>query len=368
MAERGVTTMTIAICGGQIITALGNRQQSWDGLCAGRSGLTQLELAGFGQQWPIAVCDLPGAIGSEERLQSLLSQLLADVPNLPAASSIICATTKGAADELLTSGQPTGQPYDLAALLKERFSGVGQVDTVSAACASGTLAIIQGAMRLAAGECEVVLVIGLDLVSRFVLAGFASLQALSASGCRPFADDRDGLSLGEGGGWLLLAKEETAHGLGLAVQAHLTGWGTACDATHITAPCRHASGLIATLQQIIGQGEGQVGGINAHGTGTNYNDAMELTAFNKLFPASLPVHSVKGGIGHCLGGAGVIEAVIALESLHHNKIPPTVGFNGVAQSQVGISGQHCQPLLHPAIISCNSGFGGINAGVMLAAI
>ncbi len=357
--------MTIIACAGQICTALGDRDQTWQALCAGRSGLQSVHLDNFPAAWPVAACAVDGDFGSKARLDALLTDLLNDLPVLPPKTLVLCATTKAAPDELLDSAvEPAAQPYHLADLLKTRLGKGTEVETISAACASGTLAIIQGAMRLEAGECEAVLVIGVDLISRFVLAGFASLQALSSTGCRPFADSRDGLSLGEGAGWVLLAGEDVAKDHGFSAQARLSGWGTACDATHITAPCRHASGLIATLQQCTQQGELAVGAINAHGTGTIYNDAMELTAFAQLWSDPLPVHSVKGAIGHCLGGAGVIEAVIALDSLRHGCIPPTIGFDGAAQCPVTISGNSCQQLLSPAIITCNSGFGGINAAIL----
>ncbi len=358
--------MTIIACDGQIITALGDRHQTWQGLCQGQTGLAAVQPHGFQSAWPVAACDLEGELGSPQRLASLLDRLVATLPSLPAQTPVICATTKAAPDELLDGEAGlVAQPFHLAGLVRQRLAWAGQVDTVSAACASGTLAIIQAAMRLEAGECRAVLVLGLDLVSRFVLAGFASLQALSTGGCRPFDAGRDGLSLGEGGGWLLLATEDGAHDLGLPGQARLAGWGTACDATHITAPCRQASGLIATIGQITRQGQLPVGAINAHGTGTLYNDAMELTAFGHQWSSPPPVHSVKGAIGHCLGGAGVIETVIALDSLAAGHIPPTHGFRSVAQGSVAISGTACLQLEGPSILTINSGFGGINAGVLL---
>lgn len=360
--------MTIIVAHGQIVTALGDRQQTWQGLCQGRTGLRPLQPPGFHDPWPVALCALDGELGSPRRLASLLEALLATVPALPARTPVICATTKAAPDELL-AGAPdlVAQAPHLAALLRRRLAWAGEVETVSAACASGTLAIMQAAMRLEAGECQAVLVVGLDLVSRFVLAGFASLQALSASGCRPFDARRDGLSLGEGGGWLLLATLEGAGELGLAPSARLAGWGTACDATHITAPCRYGSGLIAALQQATRQGRLPVGAINAHGTGTLYNDAMELTAFTHQWQSPPPVYSVKGALGHCLGGAGVIESVLCLDSLASGHIPPTTGFRAGADSMVPISGTACQPLLAPSILTCNSGFGGINAAILFEA-
>ena len=112
-----------------------------------------------------------------------------------------------------------------------------------------------------AGECENVLVVGVDLVSRFVLSGFTSLKALSASSCKPFDVRRDGLSLGEGAGWILLSGVESFRQSLWSLTARIDSWGIACDASHITAPCMQASGLIAALKQVIHKSEVPIGGI-----------------------------------------------------------------------------------------------------------
>lgn len=353
-----------------VLTSLGDLDTTWSGLLSCQSGLVPREIAGFDHQWPLGIIDgLHETIGSHQRLEILFDRLFQTLPNLPANTSLICATTKGAVDELLDSRNPSsGQPWHIAGQLSERLNITGESHTVSAACASGTIAIIQGAMRIAGGECENVLVVGVDLISRFVLSGFASLKALSPKGCRPFDAVRDGLSLGEGAGWVLLSSEDNARWFSGPMTAQVTGWGIACDASHITAPCKKASGLIASLEQATGGIN--VGGINAHGTGTIHNDAMELLAFSKVFSTfpPIPVCSVKGAIGHCLGAAGVIEIALSLKSLTNNVLPPTVGFIAAADSTVALGGKSSLPLLYPSILSCNSGFGGINAAVLLVGL
>ncbi|MFN2366681.1 MAG: beta-ketoacyl synthase, partial [Desulfurivibrionaceae bacterium] len=97
------------------------------------------------------------------------------------------------------------------------------------------------------------------------------------------------------------------------------------DAGHITAPCREATGLLRALDLCTEGGSQPVGAVNAHGTGTRFNDAMEIKAFRHHLAGGIPVHSVKGAIGHCLGAAGVIEAALAVKSLAEGRIPPTVG-------------------------------------------
>lgn len=352
------------------LTALGDLDATWSGLLNCQSGLVSRKIDGFENNWPLGLIDgLHETIGSNQRLEILFDQLFQTLPNLPKNTSLLCATTKGAVDELLDCRNPhLGQPWHIAGQLSKRLNITGKTHTISAACASGTIAIIQGAMRIANGECENVLVVGVDLISRFVLSGFASLKALSSRGCRPFDSERDGLSLGEGAGWVLLSSEDNAHLTPGSMTAQVAGWGISCDAKHITAPCKNASGLIASLEQAAGGIRTEVGGINAHGTGTIHNDAMELLAFSKVYnrqKTPIPVCSVKGGIGHCLGAAGVIEIAISLKSLNDNVLPPTVGLIDAADSTVALTGKSSLPLLYPSILSCNSGFGGINAAVLL---
>jgi len=359
----------VAIAGAGVVTALGDLSATWSGLMAGDTALAPLvwhEEVGAGPVGCIA--DLGPDLGSHRRLATLTDRLLADLPVLPAETAVVVATTKGAIDELLVDreGPWSGQPWDLAGSLRERLAVTGSTHTISAACASGTLAIIHAVHCLLSGQAPVVLVVGIDLLSRFVLAGFASLQALSRTPCRPFDRDRDGLSLGEGGGWLVLATDEVARRHGWPLLGHVAGWGAACDAGHITAPCREASGLKAAINQATGGGSRRVGAINAHGTGTRHNDAMELRAFGELWGEDgPPIHSVKGAIGHCLGGAGVIEAAIALETLRTGQVPPTVGVVSPESRRIQTMGSAPSPLAHPSVLSCNSGFGGINAAILL---
>ncbi|MEN8190790.1 MAG: beta-ketoacyl synthase N-terminal-like domain-containing protein [Thermodesulfobacteriota bacterium] len=356
--------MTTRITRAGILTALGPLEETWQSLVRGESGLKQITIEKMEEKWPLGVIKtLSGEFGTIHRLESLLDQLLADIPPLNPDCELICATTKGAIDELLTKDEPTGgQCYQIGDEIKERLGLSGKATTISAACASGTIALIQGALRVQQGSSSQVLVIGLDLVSRFVLGGFASLKALSATGCRPFDRKRDGLSLGEAGAWLLLEKKPTGDS---PFNGVVSSWGIGCDATHITAPCRHGSGLIATLGQLKTRSQTPIGAINGHGTGTVYNDAMELLAFGSTLESQLPLFSVKGGIGHTLGAAGLVESIVCLKALEEGCIPPTVGLDSPEESTSQLSGHEVLPLGSPSIVNCNSGFGGINAAVLL---
>jgi 3-oxoacyl-[acyl-carrier-protein] synthase II len=163
----------------------------------------------------------------------------------------------------------------------------------------------------------------------------------------------------------------------------IAGWGIASDAHHITAPSRTGEGLILAIRQALdhaGVGVGSpraswgvgrplpptdIAAVNAHGTGSVYNDAMELTAFTALFHPLPPLHSIKGAIGHTLGACGAIEAVVGLRSLADQCLPPTVGLQTPEPAGRGRVSPQAQPISGDYLLTTNSGFGGINACLVL---
>jgi 3-oxoacyl-[acyl-carrier-protein] synthase II len=222
---------------------------------------------------------------------------------------------------------------------------------------------------ISAGVTDAVLVYAADLVSEFVFSGFSALQALSDQPCRPFDCQRNGLTLGEAGVALLLTSEESTSLQNEEPLAVVAGWGVANDAHHVTAPARDGCGLILACRQALAKAAietPEIAAINAHGTGTIYNDAMELTAFSEIFGDSLPpVHGVKGSLGHCLGAAGGIEIAVACRALREQQIPGTVGCTDPEAEAQGKIGVQPQCIRGNYLLSTNSGFGGINATVIL---
>jgi len=357
----------VAVFETRVITCLGDLNQNWSALMAGSSGLGPH--AAFPGMTVGAIPALEDPLGRAKRFSQLIDLIALDWPPLPIDTSLVVATTKGAIDEIWqgdSGSRSLGQPWNCGEFIGQRFGLKKGARTVSAACASGTLAIINGAMQIINGEANFVLVVGFDLLSEFVASGFSSLKAISARPCRPFDQNRDGLSLGEGGCAILLGARELGRTHGFKEMAVVSGWGASCDATHITAPSREAVGLIETIGLATKNLKLTVGGINAHGTGTVYNDAMEIYAFSKLWENPPPVHSVKGAIGHCLGAAGLIESAIAIKSLNERTIPPTVGLER-PEPQLGqaLTG-HAVPITTESVLNCNSGFGGINAAVLFS--
>lgn len=352
-----------------VLTALGDLDGTWQGLLAGRTGLKAGRLAAPLDKYPVGV--VPGltqARGSAARQEQLYLRLLAALPKLPPDSGLVLSTTKGAVDELLREeGAPwPGQPWELAREITKAAGLTGPTATVSGACASGTIALVRAAQQIKTGVGPAtVLVVGIDLLSVFVTGGFARLHALTLETCRPFDRQRDGLALGEAAGGVLITSEEEAKRRGWPVLAEIDGWGVSGDAGHITAPCREASGLKRALAHCTSNGRKSVGAVNAHGTGTKFNDAMEIKGFREALPHDTPYHSVKGAIGHTLGAAGVIEAALAVHALAAGVIPPTVGLHEPDAENARLSGSEALPLRYPSVLSCNSGFGGINAAVLL---
>jgi len=169
------------------------------------------------------------------------------------------------------------------------------------------------------------------------------------------------LTLGEAGVALLLMSEECANRQAEAPLAYVAGWGAANDAHHVTAPARDGCVLILSCQQALEKakiGATQIAAINTHGTGTIYNDAMELTAFNDIFGESLPpLHGVKGSLGHCLGAAGGVEIAIGCRSLQQQLIPGTVGCLDAEVAGQGQLSPLPQEISGSYLLCSNSGFG-----------
>jgi len=364
------------ITAAQTVTGLGPDLESlWRGCLAGESAIRPLTRFATGRYLSGNASCVDGLETQGSRIYPLLERLLDGFPAVPRDSLLITASTKGCVDvmETLREGLP-GDPgqvpmADLLRRISERFGLSAAAININAACASSTIAVARAAALIAAGRSEAVLVVCLDLVSEFVFSGFSALQALSPGVCRPFDRNRDGLTLGEGGAALLLMSRERAAREGRPELGVVAGWGAANDATHITAPARDGCGLIQSVRQALGRAAiepGEIAAVSAHGTATPYNDLMELTAFGTVFGARrLPVHSVKGSIGHTLGAAGGIEVALALRCLEAGTLPPTVGLREPEALGEGAVSHLAQPIRGRYLLSTNSGFGGVNAALIL---
>lgn len=241
---------------------------------------------------------------------------------------------------------------------------------VNAACASSTYGLALGAEMIRQDIVESVLVCAADPVSRFIFTGFAALRALSPTVCRPFDVSRDGLLIGEGAFAMLLMSERLVESQKSTPLALLSGWGIANDANHITAPARDGSGLIHAIHTALDSAKlepDEIQAFCAHGTGTVFNDSMELTAVNSLFgERRFPVFSIKGAIGHTMGAAGGIEAAVSICAMQDRIVSATAGLQQEEERAAGRVSCRSQQFPGNNILTTNSGFGGCNAALILA--
>ncbi len=363
----------VRIVASDVITALGvGVEQTWQGLLAGESGIGRLggEPRTPLAAWLPAKLELEAERGSRVRTWALATtrRALEGLGPPRGQTGLVLASTKaaiGGLEQLRQGGDPPDLlPSQLCAALAAALQIDGPRLVVSSACSSGLSAVVQAARLLLRGQAARMLVVGVDQVSPFVLAGFRCLRALSDQPCRPFDAERDGLSLGEGAGALVLERAET----GLA---RVMGWGLSSDAEHITGPSPSGEGLKRAFDAALaaaGWKPRQVEAINAHGTATLKNDAMEALAIASRFEHRPPVFALKGSLGHTLGAAGVIEAALCARALRAQILPGSVGFSelGVPRPLRVLR----QPLRVPGlrrILSVKCGFGGLNAVVALQA-
>ena len=218
-------------------------------------------------------------------------------------------------------------PHSLGGFVQQATGLRGPCVTVATACSSSAKVFAQAARLIQAGVVDAALVGGVDTLCGSVLFGFNSLGLVSSAPCRPFDSARDGLSLGEAGGFAVLERSHDRAGRGGGEGLQLRGYGESSDAHHMSAP--HPEGLGARLAMgdalaRAGVTAGDIGYLNLHGTATPANDAVEACAVAALFPDTLHASSTKGWTGHTLGAAGIVESVFALLALEHGLLPGTL--------------------------------------------
>jgi len=238
------------------------------------------------------------------------------------------------------------------------------VRVISNACASGTNALAWASGLVRSGSAERVLAVGFDALCELVFAGFDSLRASTPELCRPFDTGRSGLSLGEGAAAFLIESAGSAS----AALAAVAGSGFANDNHHLTQPEPGGTGPRLSMQRALadaGWAAEEVGYINAHGTGTPFNDASEAAAIRAVCP-SAPVSSTKGMTGHALGAAGAIEAAYCIHAIREGFLPPNIHLR-TSDSGLDIVANSPRPAPPRRVLSNSFGFGGANATIALEA-
>ena len=314
---------------------------------------------------------------ADEALREACEQAREILSSIPAARiGLVLSTTKAniAALERLAENRPCSDAARrhlrgnlLAADLAAAHGASGPVQCVSVACVSGLVAIQQGAKLIQRGDADAVLVVGVDHLSAFVVAGFTALKAIDPNGCRPFDRDRRGLSPGEAGAAMVLVRAVRAPSSSIQIR----GWGGSNDANHPTGPSRDGSGLSQAIRRALDSAKlqpEQIDYINAHGTGTSYNDAMESLALRAVFGERCPpVSGAKGMLGHTLGAAGVVETILCVLAMQERLLPGTPRLNVAAEGAPASLVKEPRSVARlNRVLKLNTGFGGANGALILS--
>ena len=352
----------------------------WDGLLAGRtsiSGMSRFSTKAFFSDYGATIPGLKYHEGPSLVMQMLTMLFDKTAAKIPADAKLMLASTKGEIDLLekcIITGAGAADESTLNNLLCKVIDLTGTTGggmVVSAACTSSAAAAGRAAAMIRNGHADCILVVACDSVTEFVFSGFSSLMALDKVPARPFDKNRAGLSVGEAAAYMLIMSEERAERENRTVLGTIVGWGMSDDANHMTGPSRESEGLVRAINAALdsaGITAGQVSFISAHGTGTPYNDAMEMRAFRSVFKdRKIPVYSVKGAIGHTMGAAGLVEMAIAQRAQQESIVPPTVNLIEADEDAAGwVSGQSRNIGANSMALVTNAGFSGVNTALVLA--
>ncbi|SFM74679.1 beta-ketoacyl synthase [Variovorax sp. OV329] len=294
------------------------------------------------------------------------------------ASALEAAYRGGASGRVPPLTIPAFMPNAPASHIAMRRKVLGPVLTYSVACASSAIAIAEAAKAIRSGEVDMAIAGGSEaLIVPGVVMAWQAMQTLAsappgeaATAVRPFAADRSGFALGEGAAFLILESEQRAADRGARSHARLSGWGSSCDASHLTKPeaAGQARALRAALR-MAGLAPQDVGYCNAHGTATRIGDPIECEALAQVWGDALPqlrVSSTKALHGHLLGAAGALEALITVMALQCRAVPPNMhGDEPDPACALNLvrKGDTAAPSLQAAI-SSSFAFGGTNAALV----
>ncbi|PQZ55667.1 MULTISPECIES: beta-ketoacyl-[acyl-carrier-protein] synthase family protein [unclassified Microbacterium] len=407
---------SVVVTGVGAITPSGLTAPSmWASVRAGRSGITRLpyELAGSGsvqvggvvsgftapadlptslarhltpmQQWAIAAAD-----------EAIDVAGTGDLPWNADAAQVIVATGSGPVDAVVRSANALreagrrrvppslavyGTADAIAGVLSRRYGFLGQTHAVTAACASGAIAIGEGLRRIRHGYADAVLVVGMDdCLGPLHLAAHANLRSVvtgfgddPSSASRPFDSARSGFVMAQGAAAVLLEAADPATERGTRPLATVAGFGATSDAHHATAPDPAAAGATRAINSCLADAAvtaSAVDHVNTHGTGTVLGDTAELVALGRALGARaplVPLTATKSTTGHLLGAAGVVEAVIAAMTLRDQVLPPTINLSDPCADEWDFVRD--QDRRHPVgtVLSTSFGFGGHNAALLLTA-
>ena len=367
MADKKVN---IYIGASSIRTCLGNKAETLSAMQRGESGLTYNE--GFGMYAGTAeIKEIPGYTRFEsitiEQIANVVSDSGIDLSS--GDVQLVISTTKGNIDLLAEDCDniaPKAFIYNTATAIAGYFECANKPIVISNACISGVSALVVAKRLLQSGKCRHAIVAGADTLCDFITSGFASFKSISGEPCRPYDTERDGLTLGEAAGAILLTIEKNLAG---EMPIRVAGGDISNDANHISGPSRTGDGLyyaISNAMNEAGIGYKDIGFVNTHGTATRYNDEMESKAVAWAKLENTPLNSIKGYIGHTLGASGVVETIICAEEMKQGFIFGTKGFSSSDVPHRLALSSKAQQIVNPCCVKTASGFGGCNAAIVLS--
>ncbi|MCR9246568.1 MAG: hypothetical protein NXI31_16160 [bacterium] len=347
-----------------------------DGVFAGRTALQPRQrTAGFPAPTSVAGEIPAAAFGSSVPETELIGhagavagrEALADAGIHSDDIGLFLASTKADLAGITMAGDGYGSPLRLAQDVARRLELAKVHSAISAACASGLVALAMAARRIAAGELEHALVVGVDVLNEFILRGFGGMHALDPEVCRPFDRSRRGVSLGDGAGAIVLTADRSQ-----SQGVRLRGYGGANDGCHVTGPDYEGRGVGLAAARAVAHAGLELNDIDVlhlHGTGTRANDETEAIGLGNLFGAAggrtPPAFGTKSQTGHTLGAAGTIEALLAIAALERQSVPGNVGLEelgvdprlDVQREPRALSGAR-------RVLKVASGFGGVQAAAV----
>ncbi|NRR90953.1 beta-ketoacyl synthase [Winogradskyella undariae] len=282
-------------------------------------------------------------------------------------TALIIATTKGNVDALNNNFKPERAYLPvLGKKIKDFFGFKTEPIIISNACVSGILAIAVAKRFIQNEYYDNAFVVGGDIVSKFTLSGFQSFQAISDKPCKPFSNQRTGISIGEAAASVAISNKNTEKE---AIQ--IIGDGSCNDANHISGPSRTGEGLYLSILSALIEAKLEpenIDYISAHGTATAFNDEMEAIAFNRAKLEHVPLNSLKGYYGHTLGASGLLETIIGMYSIKNNTLYSSLGFDELGVSMPLNIIQNTTKTKVNTFLKTASGFGGCNTAVLLKKI
>lgn len=404
------------ITGIGLVTPLGvGTTASWAALCRGRSGvgpITRFDASGFDTRIAAEVRGFKAADFLPRKLAARAEPFVAfacaaarmalDDAGLSIGNpgseriAVVAGCAMGGLSLLETNCRTVSQrgprwvsPFFVPMMISNMAAGIVAMDigvrgpnlTFSTACAAGTHAVGEAARMIRAGQVDAAIAGGTEaVVAPTCIAGFAAMRALSTcneapeQASRPFDRKRDGFVVGEGAGFLILERLDQALARGARIYAEVAGYGSSCDAHHLTQPPPDADGAIRCMRAALadaGLGPGDIDYINAHGTGTPLNDALETLAIKSVFGErahAIPVSASKSMTGHLIGAAGGVEAAFCALAIRNATIPPTINLEHPDPAcDLDYVPHAARQATITTAMSNSFGFGGTNATLVLQA-